>query len=89
MSRPLAQAAALVEEAFEAAEGRGDTRRAQRLRELLDLVSAEAQVEELVGDGPEPEPLSIPPGASVGWLMRHEPHVRQLRRIRGLEVPDA
>jgi hypothetical protein len=30
----------------------------------------------------------VPDDATIGWFVRHDPHVRALRRARGLSVPE-
>jgi hypothetical protein len=68
----------------------GDRDTAARLAELIRLLDDEREYVE----GIEKHDLSMtnrdyPPGVCVGWFWRHDPHVRQLRRLRGLHVPEA
>ncbi len=67
----------------------GDPNTADRLAELARLLIDE---DEYVG-GIEKHDLpatsmDYPPGATIGWLFRHNPHTRRIRQLRGLALPE-
>lgn len=62
---------------------------ARRLARLAELVAEEAEYL----DGIEHHGLPVtdrayPPGACLGWLLRHDAHVRRLRELHGLPIPE-
>lgn len=85
----LMDAAALVADVRAERLLAGDTDTAARLAELHRHLADEHEY--LIGieqfDLPTTD-RTYPPGACIGFLLRHDPHVRALRRLRGLPVPE-
>jgi hypothetical protein len=86
---PLADAAALVTTAMQAAYLRGDPDQAERLGALVHTIEWEAEVAGNIERGYAPvRPRRGPPGAVLGWYLHNDAHTRALRRARGLSVPE-
>ena len=67
----------------------GDHDTARRLQRLAELTLGEAEALD------EPRPpmqkprTRWPKGTALGWMLRQDPHVRRLRSLYGLSLPDA
>ena len=87
MSR-LGRAAVLIDAERTAQMNRGDHESACRLQRLARLVGEEDEVLDGVArHGHPPVERWHPPGATIGWLARHDPASRRARLLNGLPVP--
>jgi hypothetical protein len=90
VSGPLDHAGMLVLDAMQIAYLHSDPWQGERLRVLAQTIEHEAEYAANRDRGLSiVRPRTGPPGRTVGWYWRHCPHVRALRRARGLWVPEA
>lgn len=85
----LRDAARLVETARAQRLLAGDHDTAQRYGEIVRHLHDEDELLDniVVHDLPVPRRW-YPPGSTIGYLFQHDSHVRELRRLRGLRVPE-
>jgi len=68
---------------------RADRDTAKRLLILQTRVLVEAEYADNISHGmSKVQRRALPPGATIGWLMRHCAATRETRRALGVSVPD-
>src|SRR5262245_26212443 len=88
-AKGLRRAAELVDEERSRAELRGDEQQAMRLGVLAGRVESEAHYTENVAAGlPVVRRRALPPGCTIGWLLKFCAVTRVNRRLLGVQVPD-
>lgn len=86
----LDEAGDTIEAVAAAVHGRGRPAQAERLRRVAGALHVEAHVALVLDldDVPEPVRRSYPPGAALGYLLKHDPATRHERALIGAWVPE-